>query len=171
MGMDVYGKAPISEVGAYFRNNVWYWRPLAQLCLTMAPEICAPCEHWQSNDGDGLDGSGAEALATVLRKRLEDGTIARYVAARDKHLAEMADEACTLCSGTGVRSDAIGREHGMPAKVIHEDGHPRDGQTGWCNACEGRGQRRPFEANYPCAVENVAEFADFLAACGGFEIC
>jgi hypothetical protein len=29
MGMDVYGKEPKSDKGEYFRNNVWWWRPLA----------------------------------------------------------------------------------------------------------------------------------------------
>jgi hypothetical protein len=28
MGMDVYGKAPTVEEGKYFRNNLWWWRPL-----------------------------------------------------------------------------------------------------------------------------------------------
>lgn len=29
MGMDLYGKKPLNPVGEYFRNNVWWWRPLA----------------------------------------------------------------------------------------------------------------------------------------------
>lgn len=172
MGMDVFGKAPTNEKGKYFRNNVWYWRPLADLCQALAPDICAPCEHWQSNDGDGLDASGAEALGTVLRKRLADGTIASLLAERDKLLAELPDEPCELCSGTGIRSDDIGRKDGQPDKIITAPpDHPRLGQKGWCNACDGRGTRRPFATNYPCDVENVTEFADFLEACGGFEIC
>ena len=28
MGMDVFGLAPKEEKGEYFRNNVWWWRPL-----------------------------------------------------------------------------------------------------------------------------------------------
>jgi hypothetical protein len=35
MGMDVYG-----ESGNYFRNNVWWWRPLANYCQAIAPHIC-----------------------------------------------------------------------------------------------------------------------------------
>ena len=31
MGMDVFGKNPTSEVGKYFRRNVWHWRRLADL--------------------------------------------------------------------------------------------------------------------------------------------
>ena len=28
MGMDVFGLEPRKEKGEYFRNNVWWWRPL-----------------------------------------------------------------------------------------------------------------------------------------------
>ena len=28
MGMDVYGERPRTNKGEYFRNNVWWWRPL-----------------------------------------------------------------------------------------------------------------------------------------------
>ena len=37
MGFDVYGMDPQTEKGHYFRNNVWFWRPLWQL-------ICEECD-------------------------------------------------------------------------------------------------------------------------------
>jgi hypothetical protein len=40
MGMDVYGKDAVSEKGEYFRNNVWYWRPLWNYCIEVAPDLC-----------------------------------------------------------------------------------------------------------------------------------
>ena len=33
MGMDVYGRRPKSERGEYFRNNIWWWHPLADFIL------------------------------------------------------------------------------------------------------------------------------------------
>ena len=54
MGMDVYGKQPTADEGKYFRNNAWWWRPLADYCVEVAPAITAACTHWQSNDADGL---------------------------------------------------------------------------------------------------------------------
>lgn len=170
MGMDVFGIKPTNEAGRYFRNNVWYWRPLAHLCNALAPEICAACEGWQHNGGDGLDAAGAEALALVLKRKLSDGTVARYVEERDRRLRALPDDPCEICDGTGARSDEIAIKHGHPERVITEAGHPRCGQKGWCNACDGRATVRPFETNYPCTVENVQEFAQFLEACGGFEI-
>ncbi len=157
MGMDVYGNAPTSETGKYFRNNVWWWRPLADICQALAPQICEACEHWQSNDGDGLDADGAAALAAVLEARLADGTVKRLLTERDTMIAEMADVTCDLCNGKGVRSDELAVANGWDKKP--------------CNACDGKGAVRPWETHYPQDEDNVREFAAFLKDCGGFEIC
>lgn len=156
MGMDVYGRKPTADVGKYFRNNVWWWRPLADLCQQLAPDICAQCQHWQSNDGDGLDAEGATALATVLERRLADGSIGKFIAERDAWLAALPDGTCDLCHGKGIRSDERAVKEGWDKKP--------------CNACDGKGTVRPWETHYPCDAENVAEFAAFLKACGGFNI-
>lgn len=156
MGMDVFGRNPSGETGEYFRNNVWYRRPLADLCQTLAPEICKACTYWQSNDGDGLDEAGASALAAVLDSKLADGTIGRMIADRERYLENLPDEPCHLCHGKGVRSDDLAVENGW--------------DKGPCNACEGSGTQRPWETHYPQDEANVREFADFLKACGGFNI-
>ena len=38
MGMDVYGRAPTSESGEYFRANVWSWHPIWNYCEVLAPD-------------------------------------------------------------------------------------------------------------------------------------
>jgi hypothetical protein len=78
---------------------------------------------------------------------------------------------CSLCDGSGIRTDEIGREFGHPAKVIDQPGHPRHGERGWCNGCNGIGTVKHWAAHIPFAVENVKEFVVFLRACGGFAIC
>jgi hypothetical protein len=155
--MDVFGKAPTTEMGHYFRNNVWWWRPLADLCQALAPEVCRGCTHWHSNDGDGLDENGALALAFVLETRLADGTIGRLLAERERRIAELPDEMCDLCLGAGVRSDKLAIANGW--------------DRGLCNACDGKGTVRPWETCYPQDEANVRAFVAFLKACGGFEIC
>jgi hypothetical protein len=67
MGMDIHGMAPRSEQGSYFSNNYTWWPPLAQFCQQVAPDVCAPCKEWQTNDGDGLDNDGAIALSLSLQ--------------------------------------------------------------------------------------------------------
>lgn len=164
MGMDVMGKNPTSETGAYFRNNVWGWHPLAEYIVDTYPTLAADCTYWHTNDGDGLDSVGALALADALTRDLESGAAQRAVQARDAYLASLPKEECTLCGGTGVRTDEIGVELGFDV--------PRDPQTGrgGCNGCQGEGKQARPETWYHFDVENVRAFAAFLRDCGGFEI-
>ena len=72
MGMDVIGKNPVSEAGEYFRNNVWWWKPLWSYCGVVAPELCDGIEG-NFNVGDGLDEEGAIALAEALQSEIDSG--------------------------------------------------------------------------------------------------
>src|SRR5204862_7327984 len=125
--------------GEYFRRNIGGWRPLADLCLAAAPKSCAPCEHWRTNDGDGLDGAHASMLAKELQALMADGTIQEYIRKRDERLRNLPDETCSLCNGTGIRNDKLGEANGLDKRVIDEPGHPRHGQAGTCNACNSIG--------------------------------
>lgn len=53
-------------------------------------------------------------------------------------------ETCFLCHGSGVRRDKLGIEAGQTKKKITAKGHPRFGQIGWCNGCEGVGKSVRF---------------------------
>jgi len=178
MGMDVKGLAPKNETGEYFRRSVWGWRPLAIICTELCPDLTAPCEHWYSNDADGLDATQSLALAVRLTELIEDGTIATYCLLRDERIANLPPVACWLCHGTGVRSDAIGVQDGMTTVIVGSSdryggkipNHPRKGQVGWCNACHGVGTNPDFETHYRLSPRDVAEIVAFLRDCGGFEI-
>lgn len=82
MGMDVYGHAPTQKEGEYFRNNIWWWHPLADYIELVAPDEAAACEHWHSNDGDGLDEDEALALADRLQAEIDSGRCLRYAVSR-----------------------------------------------------------------------------------------
>jgi hypothetical protein len=170
MGMDVYGKRPTGETGGYFRRNVWGWRPIADYCLDRHPALTFHCTHWHSNDGDGLNAARSLHLAEALERDIASGAAAGYIDARDKALAALPDEPCRLCGGSGIRADAIGVRNGLPDQVITAEGHPRLGQTGWCNGCDGRGSVRPHDTWYPLELNDLVEWAAFLRACGGFRI-
>src|SRR5262245_39715748 len=170
MGMAVSGKRPSSKAGRYFGAPGAQWLPLAKLSQHFAPEACAACKYWESNDGDGLDADGAIRLAAVLEQALAAGRIDAYLAEREKELAALPNEPCELCNGTGVRRDALGVEDKQPERVIDEPGHPRHGQTGWCNGCDGRGWNENWDRHYQTDREWVVEWIAFLKDCGGFRI-
>lgn len=169
--MDVYGTKPISEKGEYFRNNVWWWRPLWAYCQHVAPHLTNGVAG-DTNDGDGLDEEGAKALAELLKVSLSDGTCKAYEEAYYKEIAELPNEDCNLCNKTGIRTDQVGIEGGMDVKVLPDDKAIVLGRDkGWCNGCDGMGWKPHFGTHYPFSQDNVREFADFLAESGGFSIC
>src|SRR6516225_3248133 len=49
MGFDIIGRN-----GNDFRNNGYWWGPLADYCREVAPDITKHCKYWYSNDWDGL---------------------------------------------------------------------------------------------------------------------
>jgi len=157
MGMDVYGNNPTSEKGEYFRNNVWWWRPLWQYCEDMAPDLCKGVSA-QYNDG--------------LLETLSDGRCLIYEAQYNLEMSMLPNEDCLMCDKTGIRTDEVGKEHGMDVKALSDDKVIVLGrETGWCNGCDGMGWKPNWATNYPFSQENVREFAEFLAESGGFSIC
>lgn len=171
MGMDVFGDAPVAKEGEYFRNNVWWWRPLWDYCRLAAPELTAKVSG-HSNDGDGLGTADSLKLAAILQKQINSGETRRYQEARQNELNALPDEPCVYCNSTGIRTDHVSESLGMQNRIIASPAnHPRLGQKGWCNGCDGKGYTRPFETSYSFSVENVQEFVNFLNACGGFKIC
>jgi hypothetical protein len=176
MGMDVYGKSPKDETGEYFWRSVWGWHPLADLVTTLCPKQAAPCQYWHSNDGDGLNAMQAVALADALADLVARGQVRAYVAIREAEIERMPDEPCDMCSGNGIRCDAVGKEMKQPQKAIAADAtwrnrkHPRAGQVGWCNGCDGRGVNRPWADACHVDENAVIEFIAFLRRSGGFTI-
>jgi hypothetical protein len=152
--MDVYGKAPVSEVGKYLRHSVWTWHPLAEYCEKVAPELTTDCQHWHTNDGDGLDATGATLLANALQIEVDTGRCAKYAAQRKAEQEALPSEPCFCCGGTGLRK---------PPPVVGPGDRP-------CNGCGTTGKVRPHQTHYPFEVAYVVEFIAFLRECGGFEI-
>ncbi len=99
-----------------------------------------------------LTAESATALADALQRDLDNGNVAAYAAAYEARIAALPLSECTLCSGTGIRTDAIGRQYGFD--IPHD---PATGRGG-CNGCEGNGKVQSWEAHYPFSVENVAEY-------------
>jgi len=153
MGMDVYGKDPTSDVGHRFRASVWWWHPLWDYCCA----VYEPCNRisGHTNDGEGLNEWHSRKLSARLNKLVENGEAQAYIAIRDAELAALPNKVCNICKGTGRRLEApnVG-----PGNVP-------------CNGCKETGSVDDFRKHYKLDLETIKEFAAFLWACGGFEIC
>lgn len=148
MGMDVYGKKPASETGRYFRNNIWWWHPLADYCLAIAPELALKCDAWHTNDGDGLDAEDAASLAKRIEEEIENGNCEKYMRARQDYIDKLPEVDCAFCEGGKKKSD----------------------KKKPCSWCKGTGRQKDSQACYFFDIDNVRQFARFLKDSGGFEI-
>ena len=156
MGMDVYGTKPTDPVGEYFRNNVWWWRPLWDYCLNNHGKIAGKVEYGHSNDGDGLDAKEARKLGSLLRQDIASGFAAKYEKDYNEMIESLEKIVCERCNNTGkVKYTSVGDNESERK----------------CHACEGTGMIVDFRAHYPFSVENLQAFADFCFHSGGFSIC
>ena len=70
MGFDIYGMDPQTEKGHYFRNNVWYWRPLWQVICEECNDILTEEQMASGSYNDGVEVSAEQAIK--IFKRLVD---------------------------------------------------------------------------------------------------
>jgi hypothetical protein len=154
MAMDVRGKNPADPKGVCFRNNIWWWHPLAQYCCEIAPDVTAHCQHWHSNDYDGLNATDSCTLAEALQRELDCGRTAAYAEIRDAELKALPDEPCDVCGGTGKR---------LAPPDFGAGDEP-------CRQCNETGRIRPLATGFFFSPTNVEEFVEFLRHCGGFVI-
>jgi len=158
---DYYENVP----GAYFRANVWYWRPVAEFLY----------EHIEVLDEDDLEGLSCnsghvinETVAKIIGKTIAemhaDGLIEEWV--QNKKIAEVMKpkEDCDICGGTGVRTDS--------PMFGNLEPYEKDGIKGLkCNGCDGEGKRAPWSSHYPYDTQKIVDFGKFASESGGFQIC
>lgn len=139
--------------GVYFRNNVWWWRPLWDY-------VCEVCEDVMSQEDieAGWSNSGYEITEATVDRMVEKLVVEVALDNHKKHqekymeeLKNLPKEKCELCKGTGERNDEY--------------------VQGKCNGCQGKGERDNFATNYPFSTENVEEFIAFLSESGGIKVC
>jgi len=153
MGFDVIGKNQKSETGKYFRNNIWWWRPLWTY-------VCENCEDILSidemNDGNFNGGAlinktKAESIAERLNKLIENGEAEKTVGEYEANRKAAPLEKCYSCDSIIIRN----------GEIIQKE----------CNACNGTGKVKSYSTRYPMSLENIKKFAVFCENSGGFNIC
>ena len=146
--------------GQYFRNNVWWWRPLWDYVCEVCEDVMTEeeMEAGGSNSGFSIPWLTAVDMVEKLQKEIATKNHKKYETNHTKKLKDLPDEKCEYCKGTGIRSDLPTKENNYVVKS-------------GCNVCKGKGTNRPFQTNYPFSAKNVEEFTDFLSQSGGIQIC
>ena len=163
------------NVGYYFRNNVWWWRPLWNYCYAVAEDLLennlqvkeyevddngetdyekyhwvpAKYEDGHGNSGAGLNAHYAKELGEILLKQIEIGGTIQYQASYEQQLEDIPDDDCFRCNNNNRGNNK------------KED----------CTNCNKTGKTTNFNKNYPFDIDNVKDFAEFCLQSGGFKIC
>jgi hypothetical protein len=161
MGMDVYGSQPTDSKGEYFRNNIWWWRPLWNYVEENFPDIAQKVPGAHYNAGDGLNAEDSLLLASLMQDHIDRGLVKKFETTWKDTIENAPDEPCEYCSQTGARKWEAGSIQNDTAQDLYKE----------CNVCNGTGMKKSFITMYPFSEENVIEFTEFLKSCGGFSIC
>ena len=140
--------------GYYFRNNVWYWRPLWQYVCNMCEDIVTleDAERGNYNDYHLITKTKAVRIAKRLEKSIKNGDLQKWEQEREQTLAELGMVECDICEGTGYRN-------------MDDSNTPTI-----CNACKGKKEKPHFMTGYPWDRENLKQFIEFCKDSGGFRI-
>lgn len=158
MGMDVVGVSPVSQVGEYFRANIWYWRPMWLYIEKSFPDLAAKVESPYTNEGYGLDVCNSVLLGQKINSHVDGGLARRHEEIFNSAIADLPLTNCQLCYGTGER---VWPAHITQDWILHHNG---------CNGCLGTGLQRDCLSSYTFSAELLEKFSHFLIDCGGFEI-
>ena len=164
-----------SNPGVYYRNNVWWWRPLWNYCYAVADDIIegnlqikeyetdddgemdyenyrlvkAKHDDGHGNSGAGLNDKYAKLLGNRLMECIANGSTIKYQANYEQYLNDIPDDDCWKCKNNNRGND----------------------KKKECKSCNKTGKQANFSKSYSFDVDNVEAFAKFCLESGGFEIC
>ena len=167
MGFDLYSLGNHkTDKGEYFRNNVWWWRRLADFVCEQTGVIAeTDKEHWQSNSGHEVDEQTAKQIAKQLKALIQDGTVSKAIIEVEQEMekAEKNNKFVDRCHDmlrAKVEKDT-GKTNLAPADYSKDDHDTWD----WIQS------KYSYGASYPFSMENVEEFIEFCEQSNGFRIC
>ena len=153
-------------VGDYFRNNVWWWRPLANYVIQFTGCIDENDQvAWNENGGHEVDDQTAKQIHNQLKVLIESGHTKKFEddyekerLKAEKHNDKVEKELEKFCKSVEKK---LGKTNLAPMDF------PKKDHDEW----ERIYHKRKWNASYPFSVENVKEFAEFCRFSGGFKIC
>ena len=79
--------------GVYFRNNVWFWRPLWHFVTAVCDDILTDkdIERGSWNDGHKISKTKADKMAKKLYGLIEGGDVKAYESAYIRHQSGLAE--------------------------------------------------------------------------------
>jgi len=152
--------------GVYFRNNCWWWRPLANFIIEKCDWLTEEQKE-RLHDNSGFEFSQDEALtiADTLQKKVDDGTAAEREEVNKREMAVAEEWNKGIHAKQEELEKEVKKETG-DAKLVPYD-YPEPFKKKWDDLQKSEDRR----ASYPFVEANVKRFIAFLRECGGFQVC
>jgi len=162
-------KFEATNKGVYFRNNVWWWRRLADYIMMYTKCVDkADFKKWQENGGHEVDAETAEQIANQLEHLIKTGHAEKYQQAIDAEMKEAEKHnkkiKKMLAELRSEVSKIVGEEK---IKNLPPRDYPEPLNKKWWKIMN----QTNYNSHYPFSIENVKEFIEFARNSGGFEIC
>lgn len=155
-----------NESGTYFRNNVWWWRPLASYIINETGCIEEKdYEEWHSNGGHQVSEQLANAIADQLEHLISSGHTKKFEEDHMKELQEAEEHNKLVEAELDQFVQSVQRKMNDTSLVPRD--FPKEDHEQWNKIYA----KQKMIASYPFSVQNVKEFIEFCRNSGGFEIC
>jgi ElaB/YqjD/DUF883 family membrane-anchored ribosome-binding protein len=155
----------INQSGVYFRNNVWWWRPLAEYVLKHTKVIPEhEQESWQYNDCTEVSKQNAEMIAQQLDYLIKSGHTKQFEKEYEKIRKKIEKH------NEKVEKELETFSQSVKKKMRNDNLAPKDFPKEDYKKWEKIYNKRNSSGSYPFSEENVKEFSEFCKNCGGFTI-
>tara|TARA_R100000697_G_scaffold43342_1_gene56464 strand:- start:166 stop:759 length:594 start_codon:yes stop_codon:yes gene_type:complete len=152
--------------GHYFRNNVWWWRPLANYVLQLMGNEFTEDEQksWHHNDGYEVSEEQARKIADRLEQELKTNRVKTVESFYKEKMKRASAKNKVLEKKRNELEKIVWDKTGQKLAPVK---YPEPFKQQW----EDIQNQYDWEASYPFSEENVIEFMRFCRESGGFQIC
>lgn len=152
--------------GHYFRNNVWWWRPLANYVLQLMGNEFTEDEQksWHHNDGYEVSEEQARKIADRLEQELKTNRVKTVEGFYKEKMKRASAKNKVLEKKRNELEKIVWDKTGQKLAPVK---YPEPFKQQW----EDIQNQYDWEASYPFSEENVIEFMRFCRESGGFQIC
>ena len=152
--------------GHYFRNNVWWWRPLANYVLQLMGNEFTEDEQrsWHHNDGFEVSEEQARKIADRLEQELKTNRVKTVEGFYKEKMKKASAKNKVLEKKRNELEKIVWEKTGQKLAPVK---YPEPFKQQW----EDIQNQYDWEASYPFSEANVIDFMRFCRESGGFQIC
>jgi hypothetical protein len=150
-----------SQSGTYFRNNCWWWRPLAEYVIRFTKVVSdKDAVSWGFNDCHEVSKEDAEMISQQLDHLISTNHTKDYEVRYNKLVALGEEHNAKIQKQIDKLNNLPRNKDLAPANYNKKD------KVEWDRLYN----KQKSIASYPFSVKNVKAFSDFCKNSGGFTI-